>query len=230
MVDDPFWGNLFRRRRREEDQLYEVLSEIPIFKDLSRRDFARLAGILHRRSYASGEAIVTEGDMGVGMYIVLSGEVAIVQKGEGETVIKLATFGPGDFFGDQVLLDESPRTASAIAQEACHAIGFFRPDLLELIEHNPRLGLKIVMRLSQMITVRLRQTNRLLKEAREIARKAGEDAGKARRAVGVIERGDEGAKTGEEIAAVESEVSSSALPAGGASTGDSATVQGSSAT
>ena len=133
-------------------------------------------------------------------------------------------------FGDQVLLDESPRTASAIAQEACHAIGFFRPDLLELIERNPRLGLKIVMRLSQMITVRLRQTNRLLKEAREIARKAGEDAGRARRAVEVIERGDEGAKTDEEIAAAESEVSSSALPAGGASTGDSATVQGSSAT
>ena len=49
--------------------------------------------------------------------------------------------------------------------EAGHIIGFFRPDLLELIENNPRLGLKIVMRLSQMISVRLRHTNRLLKEA-----------------------------------------------------------------
>ena len=96
MVEDPFWGNLFRRRPREEDELYEVLSKIPIFKDLSRRDFARLEGILHRRSYASGEAIVTEGDMGVGMYVILSGEVAIVQKGEGGTVIKLATCGPGE--------------------------------------------------------------------------------------------------------------------------------------
>ena len=60
MVDDPFWGNLFHRRRRGEDQLYDILSEIPIFRDLSRRDFARLEGILHRRSYAPGEAIVTE--------------------------------------------------------------------------------------------------------------------------------------------------------------------------
>ena len=207
MVDDPFWGNPFRRRRREEDQLYEVLSEIPIFKDLSRRDFARLEGILHRRSYASGEAIVTEGEMGVGMYVVLSGEVAIVQKGEGESVIKLATFGPGDFFGDQVLLDESPRTASAIAQEPCHAIGFFRPDLLELIEHNPRLGLKIVMRLSQMISVRLRQTNRLLKEARELARKAGEDAEGARRELEIEKRGDGVKGEGEETAAAEHQAS-----------------------
>ena len=44
MVDDPFWGNLFHRRRRGEDQLYDILSEIPIFRDLSRRDFARLEG------------------------------------------------------------------------------------------------------------------------------------------------------------------------------------------
>ena len=173
MADDPFWGNLFRRRRGEEDELYEILSKVPIFEDLSRREFARLEGILHRRNYASDEAIVTEGDMGVGMYVILSGEVEIIQKAEDGAGIKLATFGPGDFFGDQVLLDdESPRTASAIAREPCQTIGFFRPDLLELIERNPRLGLKIVMRLSQMISVRLRQTNRLLKEARERAKQA----------------------------------------------------------
>ena len=183
MADDPFWGNLFRHRRHAEDELYEVLSKVPIFKDLSRRDFARLEGILHRRSFSADEAIVTEGDMGVGMYVILSGEVEIVQKGEDGSQIKLASFGPGDFFGDQVLLDESPRTASAIAIESCQAIGFFRPDLLELIEHNPRLGLKIVMRLSQMISVRLRQTNRLLKEARERAKEAEREAREARQAL-----------------------------------------------
>jgi|AP95_1055475.scaffolds.fasta_scaffold06979_2 CRP-like cAMP-binding protein len=214
MVDDPFWGNLFHRRRRGEDQLYDILSEIPIFRDLSRRDFARLEGILHRRSYAPGEAIVTEGDMGVGMYVILSGEVTIVQQGEGESVIKLATFGPGDFFGDQVLLDESPRTASAIAQEACHAIGFFRPDLLELIEHNPRLGLKIVMRLSQMISVRLRQTNRLLKEARALARKAGEEAERAHSSLAQEMEGGN-ARDGDKVAAVAPELSAS-LPTSGA--------------
>ena len=101
------------------------------------------------------------------MYIILSGEVRIAHRAaDGEEVL-LATFGPGDFFGDQALLEESPRSASAIATEPCTALGFFRPDLLDLIESNPRLGLKIIMRLSQMISVRLRQTNRLLKEARD---------------------------------------------------------------
>ena len=109
------------------------------------------------------------------MYVILSGEVSIVQQGTDGQQLELAQFGPGDFFGDQVLLDESPRTASVLTRSTTRAIGFFRPDLLELIERNPRLGLKIVMRLSQMISVRLRQTNRLLKEARGRARKAEED-------------------------------------------------------
>jgi CRP/FNR family cyclic AMP-dependent transcriptional regulator len=86
--------------------------------------------------------------------------------------VELATFGEGDFFGDQVLLDESARTASAIARAQTRAVGFFRPDLLELIERNPHLGLKIVMRLSHMISVRLRHNNRLLKETRDQVRRA----------------------------------------------------------
>ncbi len=170
MAIDPFWGNVFRRRNQQENELFAILSKVPIFQDLSRREFDRIEGILHRRSYAAGEAIVREGDIGVGMYVILSGEVDIIQTGQEGVESRLATFGLGDFFGDQVLLDESARTASAIAREPTKAVGFFRPDLLELIESSPRLGLKIVTRLSHMISVRLRQTNRLLKESRDRAR------------------------------------------------------------
>ena len=167
MANDPFWSNLFRRRTKSDDALVEILKEIPIFQDLSRREFQKLEAILHRRSFAPDEAIVREGEVGVGMYTILSGEVEIVQKAEEGGVLRLATFGPGDFFGEQALLDEeSPRTASAIAVQTCKAVGFFRPDLLELIQQNPQLGLKIIMRLSQMVSARLRHTNRLLKEAR----------------------------------------------------------------
>lgn len=169
---DPFWSNLFRIRRAEEDVLFELVAKVPIFQDLRRREFRRLEGILHRRSLDRGEAVVREGEKGVGMYIILSGEVRIVQCGEDGNDQQLAVLDEGDFFGEQALLDETPRTASAIAVAPCQVIGFFRPDLLNLIESNPRLGLKIVMRLSQMISVRLRHTNRLLKEAHMWVRKA----------------------------------------------------------
>lgn len=166
---DPFWGRLFNRQHEKKETLFEVLQRIPIFQDFNQREFAKIEDILHHRTFSTGEAIVREGEKGVGMYIILSGQVQILHAGEQGQPIKLATLGPGDFFGEQALLDESPRTASALAVEPCQAIGFFRPDMLELIDRNPRTGLKVVMHLSQMISFRLRQTNRLLKEARERA-------------------------------------------------------------
>ncbi len=164
---DPFWGRLFNHQQEKKETLFEVLQRIPIFQDFNQREFAKIEDILHHRNFATGEAIVREGEKGVGMFIILSGQVQILHAGtEGQSTI-LATLGPGDFFGEQALLDESPRTASALALEPCQAIGFFRPDMLEVIDRNPRTGLKVIMRLSQMISFRLRQTNRLLKEARE---------------------------------------------------------------
>ncbi|MFL2540812.1 MAG: cyclic nucleotide-binding domain-containing protein [Candidatus Latescibacterota bacterium] len=193
MSSDPFWSNIFRRRDREETDVFEILQKIPIFQDLSRREIVKIESILHRRNWSADEAIVKEGDPGVGMYIIVSGEVQISQVGEGGVRLQLATLTSGDFFGEQALLDDSPRTASAYASETCRIIGFFRPDLLELIESNPRLGLKIVMRLSQMISVRLRHTNRLLKETRLRERQAVDERKNAESALrdAVTEESDE---------------------------------------
>ena len=176
MPPDPFWSNLFRRRRGG-DELYAVFSKVPVFQDLSRREFERLHEILHSRSYSVDEAIVREGEMGTGMYVILSGKVSIVHEEADGAAVELATFGAGDFFGDQVLLDQSPRTASAIARQPTRAVGFYRPDLLELIESHPGIGLKIVMQLSRMASVRLRQTNRLLREARHRLRRLEAESG-----------------------------------------------------
>lgn len=165
---DPFWGNLFRRRPAA-DALHQVLARVPLFAALTRRELARIETILHHRQASAGESLVREGEQGFGMYVILSGRIEIRQAGADGGAHLLATLGPGEFFGEQALLDETPRTATALASQPTSVVGFFRSDLLELIEGEPRLGLKIVMRLSQMISVRLRHTNHLLKEARAAA-------------------------------------------------------------
>ena len=192
MPSDPFWSNIFRRRDKEEADIFDMLKKVPIFQDLGRREFNKIESILHRRNWNADEGIINEGDPGAGMYIIVAGEVRITQVGEDGGQQQLATLTGGDFFGEQALLDESPRTASAYANETCRIIGLFRPDLLELIESNPRLGLKIVMRLSQMISVRLRHTNRLLKEARMRVKQVGEENTRA----GLDRRETEGEEAG----------------------------------
>jgi signal-transduction protein with cAMP-binding, CBS, and nucleotidyltransferase domain len=87
MAIDPFWGNLFRRSSQKKDELYNILKEVLIFQDLNRREFRKIEGILHSRSYAADESIVREGELGAGMYLIVTGRVEIVQ-----TLLALGTF------------------------------------------------------------------------------------------------------------------------------------------
>ena len=68
----------------------------------------------------------------------------------------------GCSFGELALLDEEPRSATAIAKSPSKLIGFFRTDLLTLMSRDPKLGNKIMMDLSRVLGERLRQTNKEL--------------------------------------------------------------------
>lgn len=152
------WSNVFRKRRGGADgaQVIDILKRIPVFEDLNRRELAAIERILHRRSYRKEEVIFHEGDPGVGMYIIETGSVQILSSNGGPV---LADLTEGEFFGELALLDESPRSATAIARAECQILGFFQPDLFGLIERNPRLGVKIVLRLARSIGERLRRAN-----------------------------------------------------------------------
>jgi CRP-like cAMP-binding protein len=88
--------------------------------------------------------------------------VNIVEENEQNAVKTLAVLKDGAFFGDLALLDEAPRSASAIADDSCDILGFFRPDFLDLLYRKPKLGIKILIALSRIIGERLRRTNEQL--------------------------------------------------------------------
>jgi len=144
------------KSERAEADVIDLLRRIPMFEDLSKRELAAVERILHRREYLPEEVIFREGEPGMGMYIIHSGRVAIVAE---PSNVQLSELKEGDFFGEVSLLDESPRSATAIARTSCKVFGFFQPDLFSLVERNPRLGVKIVIRLAKIIGVRLRNTN-----------------------------------------------------------------------
>ena len=156
MEDDTMWGNIFRRQAKPEDNIYTVLSKIPIFKDLSKKELKSIERILHRRTYHAGEVIFNEGDPGVGMYIIENGHVNIVL---GKQEKLLAVLSNGEFFGEIALLSDTPRTATAVAVNESKMLGFFQPDLFGLMETDPKIGNKILHRLAQMIADRLRFSN-----------------------------------------------------------------------
>ena len=186
MPSNPLWRHVFYRlresvrsgRKEEESSTCRLLKKVPIFQELSGRELHKIEGMLYGpRNWRAGETIINQGDPGVGMYIVVSGQVRIVQMGDDGFEQQLATLIRGNFFGAQALVDESPRPASVYALQPCSLLVFCRPDLLEFLEHNTPLALKMVEGLAPMISIdvpelieklsiQLRTPERLLKEAR----------------------------------------------------------------
>ena len=165
-TNNALWRNLFSQRVIREGTIEEVLSKVPAFANLAPRELKEVAAIVHKREYRSDEPVFYQGDPGLGMYIVKDGEVSIVIQGKDGNERELAVFGDGDFFGELALLDESPRSANAVCKTECTLIGFFRPDLFELIEKNTTLGIKIVLKLAEIVAQRLRHTDKELSKVK----------------------------------------------------------------
>ena len=99
------------------------------------------------------------------MYVILDGTVKVTRKVEDGTTITLKTLENGTFFGDVGLLDNAPRTATVTAIRSSRIIGFFRPELLTLIESDPKLASKVIFVLAKVLASRLRFTNQELQKA-----------------------------------------------------------------
>ncbi len=157
------WANLFRRDKREQE-LISILKENYIFSSLNASELWFLKELVHVRTYAAGESIFRQGEIGIGMYIVSRGlvdvhveDLQVEDTGSGSLTI--TRLGAGDFFGEIALVEEGGRrSASATAVDECALIGFFKPDLLEIAARNPVTGNKILLRLSEVLGRRLKET------------------------------------------------------------------------
>lgn len=161
---DSFWGNIFSRRNDREKALHEVLATIPLFEGLRKSELERVARLLYERRYSAGEAVFHQGEPGVGMYIILEGRVEVIFEPTGQVLAELKA---GEFFGEMSLVDESPRAATVAALTDSRMMGLFLSDLTDLIDRNPRLGVKILQRLVHVVASRLRRSNEQLSQMRE---------------------------------------------------------------
>lgn len=146
----------YSRKAKPDEALHAILEKIPVFEGFSPRELAALGRVLHKREYLPGEVIIRQDEPGLGMYIIQSGEAAVIS---GRDDVQLSVLGDGDFFGEVSLLDETPRSATVVARTHCLIFGFFQSDLFGLIERDPRFGVKIVIRLAKILGDRLRKAN-----------------------------------------------------------------------
>jgi CRP/FNR family transcriptional regulator, cyclic AMP receptor protein len=169
MRADGVWGNIFRRGNHQQS-LVDILRTVPLFRELTPKELRTLERVVHIRTYQPGETVFVETEPGAGMYVIRSGRVDIVLKHKTENPLRLAELETGDFFGEMALLGDASRTATAVARERSELIGFFHPDLLEIINLHPVMGAKISFGLARTLAERLRHTNLQLRDVWEVRR------------------------------------------------------------
>jgi CRP-like cAMP-binding protein len=141
-----------------------------------------MAEVAHEKTFAPGEVLFTEEDLGTEMYLVIDGTVDIQKLGRrpepglsGEALGPvISTLGPGDAVGEMSVLDDMPRSASVVARDGIRALSIHREDLRDAIALCPDLAFGFF----RILSARLRATSRSLSTATEVRpRQNGADAG-----------------------------------------------------
>jgi len=126
-----------------DEQKVDLLRRVDLFSGLPRESLEMLAAAAVEIDFPEGRYIVQQGMVGSGLLVIVSGSVRVVR---GDDV--LATLGPGDFFGELSVLDQSPRSASVIAQQPTTCLGIASWDLLRVLDEQPSLGLALLRALA----------------------------------------------------------------------------------
>lgn len=148
-----------------QDTLFErivLLKGVPFFELLRTDQLRHLAAALEPIAWPGREVIFETGEAGDAMYIVVSGKVGISL---GETASFddfIVELGPGEFFGEMAILDDQPRSASAVSVEGTEAYSLSKDKTRGLLLAYPELGTGMLRALSR----RLRTNSRLLDKCR----------------------------------------------------------------
>ena len=131
---------------------------MPVFSTLEDADLRRIAEVTVPRSFEPGQAVFREGDESDTCYVVREGHARAVRThGDGRT-ITLATFGPGDIFGELAMFEDERRSATVEAIEQMSVVGVLGPDMRRLMVEHPDISMRLVIALGR----RLRETNERL--------------------------------------------------------------------
>ena len=133
-----------------------VLKAVPLFSSFPEDQLRMLAGVVTRKSATRSTTVMAGGDATDSLYIVLSGRLKVMMSdAEGKEVI-LCILGPGEFFGEMGLIDDSPRSASVVAIEACELLCIAKRDFKRCLAENFEMAMAVMRGLVR----RLREADR----------------------------------------------------------------------
>jgi CRP/FNR family transcriptional regulator, cyclic AMP receptor protein len=139
-------------------QIVELLGGVPVFSTLVPEDLQRIAEFAVPREFESGEVVFREGDASDTCYVVRDGRARALRTHTDGRTLTLATFGPGDIFGELALFEDERRSATVEAIERTGTVAVLGPDMRRLMAEHAEISSRLVIALGR----RLRETNERL--------------------------------------------------------------------
>jgi CRP/FNR family transcriptional regulator, cyclic AMP receptor protein len=124
-------------------EVVSLLAKVPLFSDCSQRELLAIARGVKDVRHAAGTVIAREGDPGIGLFVIVSGEAEVSIGGK-----KKATLGPGEYFGEVALLDGGPRTATVTAKTDLELLGLTEWAFRGLMQEHPSIALKTLQQMA----------------------------------------------------------------------------------
>jgi CRP/FNR family transcriptional regulator, cyclic AMP receptor protein len=115
------------------------LEKVPLFDGCSGEVIEGVADVTAEQRFAAGQAVVQQGQVGNGLFIVVSGGVRIVAGSR-----ELGRLGPGDFVGELSVIDQQPRTATALAEGPTVCLALASWDLMALVGRDRELTVNLL--------------------------------------------------------------------------------------
>jgi CRP/FNR family cyclic AMP-dependent transcriptional regulator len=139
-------------------EVVELLGGVPVFSTLVQSDLERIAEFAVPREFAPGEVVFREGDASDSLYVVREGRARAIRTHRDGRALTLATFGPGDIFGELALFEDERRSATVEAIEPTGVVAVLGPDMRRLMSEHAEISGRLVIALGR----RLRETNERL--------------------------------------------------------------------
>ena len=130
----------------------DTLARVELFSGLDKKELRTLAESCQERRYKTGTRIMSQGDTGVGLYVITSGKVRITHSSSlDRPEEELATAGAGDVMGEMALLDDLPRSATITAVEDVTALVLPVWEFRTMLRSHPEIALKLLSVLSRRL-------------------------------------------------------------------------------
>ena len=133
-----------------------LLRNVPLLAGLDETQLKVLARMMVRTSFGRNATIICAGDPTDSLFIVINGRLKVLMSDEQGREVILSLLGPGEFFGEMGLLDDSPRSASVVTQEPCELLSITKTDFKRSLAENFDLSLMVMRGLVK----RLREADR----------------------------------------------------------------------